>query len=102
MCVTDEQPGGRAGRLRAAPPGCGRHRAAGCACSACGRDTGARRARREPPSREGEECSVPEVKPSGGKILRRGVDDFGGDLQFQQKSLRQCQLSSSPSPIWEQ
>lgn len=48
----------------------------------------------------GEECSVPEVKLFGGEILRRG-DDFGGDLQFQQKSLRQCQLTSSPSPIWE-
>lgn len=90
----EEQPGGRAGgSARPRPAAEGTEPPAAHPAPAGGT--------RGPHTSEGEECSVPEVKPSGGKTLRRGVGDFGGDLQFQQKSLRQCQLTSSPSPIWE-
>lgn len=85
VCVTDEQPGGRGGSVRPRPAAEGTEPPAVHPAPAGGTG-GPRRPRREPRSREGEECSVPEVKPSGGKILRRGRDDFGGDLQFQQKS----------------
>lgn len=99
MCVTEEHPGGRGRSVRPRPAAEGTEPR--LCISACGRDRGAAQTSEGATKRGEEECSVPEVKPSGGKILRGGGDDFGGDLQFQQKSLRQCQLTSSSSPIWE-
>lgn len=70
MCVTEEQPGGLdapAGpaRLRKAPSRrlCIQRLREGLGHADLGgsHEAGV-----------GEECSVPEVKPSGGKILRRG------------------------------
>lgn len=60
LLVSDEQPGRRAGRLRPAPPGCGRHQAAGCASSACGRDRGA------------TQTSEGAAKPGGGGVFSSG------------------------------
>lgn len=69
MCVTEEHPGGRGGSVQPRPAAEGTEPPAVHPAPAGGTG-GARTARREPRS-WGEECSVPEEKPSGGKILRR-------------------------------
>lgn len=99
MCVTEEHQGGLGGSVRPRPAAEGTEPPAVRPAPAGGTGVGHADLGGSYEA-EGEECLVPEVKSSGGEILRRG-DDFGGDLQFQQKSLRQCQLTSSPSPIWE-
>lgn len=70
VCVTEEQPGGRGGSVQPRPAAEGTEPPAEHPAPAGG--TGEPRRPRREPRGWGEECSVPEVKPSGGKVLRRG------------------------------
>lgn len=70
MCVTEEHPGGRGRSVRPRPAAEGTEPR--LCISACGRDRGAAQTSEGATKPGEEECSVPEVKPSGGKILRGG------------------------------